>query len=377
MKPYLVLLYPGPNYSPAATFNERLLELSKTFRGTLVCTAPSNQQLRLHGFDVIVVSREGGKIRTVLRLVSTLFRLGRFRRKYGGIDLVSTYDPLRSGLLGVCLKYLSRAKLAVEVNGDYNDPANYRDVRSKSMARFKRHVYVAVESFVLGRADGIKLLYKDQINAFGIDEKSKVISVFANRVSTDLFNISSSQKYILTVGFPWQVKGIDITVNAFKGISEKYPDWKLKILGWYQDSAELEKIIDRHPKIDLAAPVAHEKMPEVVGHCGVFVLASRTESMGRVLIEAMAAGKARIGTRVGGIPTVIDHMRDGIIVEPESAPALSAAMDRLLGDSNLRETLGRNAKARLDQEFTKDAYYGNLLSFYNEVLTYFPSRADS
>jgi len=90
--------------------------------------------------------------------------------------------------------------------------------------------------------------------------------------------------------------------------------------------------------------------------------------MGRVLVEAMAAGKPRIGSWVDGIPTVIRDGIDGLLVEPESVPDLSEKLALLMSSSDLRKKLGSAGEKRVKKEFTKETYFKNLVNFYNCVL---------
>ena len=78
--------------------------------------------------------------------------------------------------------------------------------------------------------------------------------------------------------------------------------------------------------------------------------------MGRVLLEGAAAGKCRIATRVGGIPTIIEGEVDGILVQKENVVELSAGLERLINDGALRQRLGSTAKLRAEREFSAPAY---------------------
>ena len=75
----------------------------------------------------------------------------------------------------------------------------------------------------------------------------------------------------------------------------------------------------------------------------IFVLPSLSEGQGKVLIEAMAAGMPIVATRVGGIPTVIENGKNGLLVEPRSPEALAKAVKRILDEPELRYSLAKNA----------------------------------
>ena len=67
--------------------------------------------------------------------------------------------------------------------------------------------------------------------------------------------------------------------------------------------------------------------------------------MGRVLVEAMAAGKPVVASRVGGIPDLVKHGENGFLVEPGDAEGLSQAILTLLNDELMRSEFGKNGRA--------------------------------
>ena len=75
----------------------------------------------------------------------------------------------------------------------------------------------------------------------------------------------------------------------------------------------------------------------------VFVLATRYEGYGMVFAEALAQGLPIVGTRAGAVPEVVPDSA-GILVEIDDVAALSAALRRLIGDSDLRENFAKGAK---------------------------------
>ena len=72
-----------------------------------------------------------------------------------------------------------------------------------------------------------------------------------------------------------------------------------------------------------------------------------------MLVEAMAAGKPRIGSNVDGIPTVINDGIDGLLVAPENVDDLANKLDMLMGNSDMRHELGKNGEIRAKKNFPK------------------------
>ena len=85
-------------------------------------------------------------------------------------------------------------------------------------------------------------------------------------------------------------------------------------------------------------------LPQRLAATQIFVLSTRWEGMPLALVEAMAAGCACVGTDVLGVREVIEHGRTGQLVPPEDAPALAAALQRLLQDVSFPAQLGRAAR---------------------------------
>ena len=86
----------------------------------------------------------------------------------------------------------------------------------------------------------------------------------------------------------------------------------------------------------------------------LFVMSSVTEGLGSAILEAMACGRAVVGTETGGIPEAIDAGTTGLLVPPGDEPALAAAIVRLLRDPELRASLGRAGRERVEREFSVD-----------------------
>jgi glycosyltransferase involved in cell wall biosynthesis len=360
---------PGPTYNSSSRLYQSLYEeLSKQYKGYIFTTSPKNESFHIGFFRYSSVRSKNTKLDMIKFFLYCLWSSFILRTKGEKIDLVVTYDPLRTGLIGLFVSRLLKSKFAPEVNGVYTSPAEWLDEPENMKNILKRKMYPLIMRLVLKRADGIRLLFKGQIDPFKDITKGKVICHFSRFVPKDMFKNIREDKEVLFVGFPFKRKGVDVLIQAFKQIAPRYPEWKLKILGWYPNTDELYKAIDGHPRIYHHPPVKQEQMIEHMGSCAILVLPSRSEAMGRVLLEAMAAEKPRIGSNVDGIPTVIDDGVDGLLVKPGDADDLAEKLDMLMGNPELRKRMGQAGKARVTREFTREIYFDNLLKFYKEVL---------
>jgi len=105
--------------------------------------------------------------------------------------------------------------------------------------------------------------------------------------------------------------------------------------------------------------------------CDVFCLPStqRSEAFGIVQLEAFACGKPVVSTNLpSGVPWVNQHEQTGLIVEPGDAPALAAALTRLLADDAFRAACGQRALARVTNDFSADRMAAATLQVYQAIL---------
>jgi glycosyltransferase involved in cell wall biosynthesis len=95
---------------------------------------------------------------------------------------------------------------------------------------------------------------------------------------------------------------------------------------------------------------------------------SRREGYGVAAREAMAWGRPVVATAVGGLVDAVEDDVTGLLVPPRDVAALRAALERLLGDRELRERLGAAARAKAEREFSLDAAANALVAVYEEAL---------
>jgi glycosyltransferase involved in cell wall biosynthesis len=99
--------------------------------------------------------------------------------------------------------------------------------------------------------------------------------------------------------------------------------------------------------------VRDEGMMALIMNCAdLFISTATAESFGQTLLEASACGVPSVALRVGGVEDVIDHGRTGLLVDKQSATDILKAVDELIANPRLRTELGKNARAKVERDFT-------------------------
>lgn len=177
---------------------------------------------------------------------------------------------------------------------------------------------------------------KGKIVAMGVDENK--IDVLHNGIQKDIFKpmdreqcrnelgLPLGKKIILHVGNHAYIKGVDILIDAAKGLSDEYC---VVMVGDGDLSLELKETVkDGHYKADVIflGRQSHDEIPKWINAADVFCLPSRNEGYPNVLLESLACGIPVVATKVGGIPEIIVNDSLGILVDPDDKDLLKDAL---------------------------------------------------
>lgn len=177
-------------------------------------------------------------------------------------------------------------------------------------------------------------------------------------------------------------KGIESFFEAAAKVREQQPDARFVVVGECYtrdaageivvDSAYRQKLLDKATSLGLADRVhftgQRKDVPQLLAAAAVSVLPSVSEGISNTLLESMAAGVPVVATRVGGTPEVIDDGEHGLLVPSNDAPALAAAISRVLDDPALAARLGANGRRRVAEEFSFEAVVRKTEALYRELL---------
>lgn len=230
-------------------------------------------------------------------------------------------------------------------------------------------VYRQADAAIAGTAEVAEVLRRKGhrgrvavIPQFGVD---------ADRFSPPASPPGSPPWVIGFVGRLVEVKGLSVLLEA---VTRLQRPWRLELIGTgplRQKLAVRASELEISDRVIFRDQVPSSHIPELMRSLHVLVLPSLTrphwkEQFGRALVEAMACGVPVVGSDSGEIPRVIG---DGGLVTPEGdRAALASTLDRLLGDSSLRQELGKRGRARVLEHYTHERIADQTVALYREIL---------
>ncbi len=170
--------------------------------------------------------------------------------------------------------------------------------------------------------------------------------------------IADRDPYILNVATFERKKGQDVLLDAFFALDQRFSEYQLILVG--ADGLFLDDIrtrIDNEDteagrKVSIVIDAPHSTVLEIMAGASIFVLPSRAEPFGIVLLEAGLSSVPVIASRIGGIPEIITHDENGILVEPDNVQELRIALEMLLSNTAVGTTLAAQHYQRVVERFT-------------------------
>jgi colanic acid/amylovoran biosynthesis glycosyltransferase len=162
---------------------------------------------------------------------------------------------------------------------------------------------------------------------------------------------------ILCIGRLVPEKGQAVLLKAVATLIERGHAVKLTIAGAGQDKPSLElqaRQLGIASRVSLPGAVGQEQIRGLYEEAAIFCLPSFAEGIPVVLMEAMAMKLAVVGTRITGIPELIEDGETGLLVAPGSQDRLTEGLERLLVDPELRRRLGENAREKVIRDFNAE-----------------------
>lgn len=163
-------------------------------------------------------------------------------------------------------------------------------------------------------------------------------------------------------------KGVDVLLRAFAMVAESQPGVRLRVVGSgdaLDDHRSLATVLGVEDRVEFSGRLDADELVDAYRGARALVLPSRTESesFGMTLIEAMACGRPVIGSAIGGIPSVVQHERNGLLAAPGDVQSLADACGRLLLDDDLCAALGAEGRRCAEERYA----WPNLVARYMQL----------
>jgi glycosyltransferase involved in cell wall biosynthesis len=211
------------------------------------------------------------------------------------------------------------------------------------------------------------------------------IKIIPNGVDIELFTPKSKSNteepgvaeygpLILTVAGITPTKGLHCLLESAIKVVEEYPSTLFLIIGpvrsedYYLSLKRMIKKNNLKENVKIILGVDQCKMNMYYSLCDVYAQPSTQEGFCMTVLEAMASGKAVVGTKTGAIPELIRESRGGLLVDPGSPNQLSEALLELLKDDERRKKMGRRGHKYVAENYSWKKIAEETLALYHQII---------
>lgn len=304
------------------------------------------------------------------RALLQMLRLMRFIRA-NEFDIVHAND-LYANLFAVPAARLAGVRLVISSQRDLSDSSWYTSIRRRILRGIQRKSnYVIVNSAAirsqLVRDDGfdsakIRVVYNGiDVEQYGPLKKRADSTVFGQTF------LPGTKLVVMVANMHRDVKGHGELLVAAQTVRREYPAARFLLVGDGEMRAAFEMQARLAGLEKSVIFLGHRTdVAEILAHCDIGVLASRAEGLPNAVMEYMASGLATVATPVGGVPELVEHERNGLLVPARSPSALSEAILRLLKDDELRHRLADAARETVQSKCDLTALLRDLGDVYHD-----------
>ena len=243
---------------------------------------------------------------------------------------------------------LARVETTVilDVHGDWRAPTR---LYGSPLRRLLSPLADALARFAIRHADAVRTITpytSELVRAEGVEPVAEFPAYMDLGPFTGPLTPLPEPPLALFIGVLERYKAIDVLAEAWRRAAPQVPEATLHIVGRGSMTdvvVDLARDLPRQTRWTQVLPT--QGVAAALDEATVLVLPSRSEGMGRVLVEAFCRGRAVLGSRVGGIPDLVVDGVNGRLIRPGDAGALAEALVEVLGDPALAERIGEGAAA--------------------------------
>lgn len=310
--------------------------------------------------DYLPTMKDGSKLIKLMTAILALIRFPAVIRRYDCVHIHMSSDiSLYRKLIFINLTKFFGKKLIIHQHG-----GDFKNFYYNSCSK-RRQVFICNSlkkaDYFLVVAPHLKELFKNIL-----DEKEIIYLPNAIQIPANVRPPYGSHR-ILFLGRLCRDKGIGELLEAVKDLKEEFPDLQLILGGMWEDSSlkqEADKLSDF---VYQPGWITGDEKEEYLRSCPIFVLPTYFEGMPISLLEAMSYKMAVVATKVGSIPEVLHHERNGLLIEAGDVNELKKKLKLLLSSENLQEKLGRQARKTVEEDFNIRNNVEVLLNIYKAL----------
>ena len=299
-----------------------------------------------------------------VRLATQLHRQHPFR-------LVVADDPMGSGLAGCWLKQRLHLPLLVKVHTQYFGHLQW--VRERPYYP----LYYLMAPFVLAQADKVQAISQSVSRSLApLGVAPGKIEVCPTPIRTHLIDSSPrkpdrpSGQRLLNVGYLCRQKGLEILLRAVARLVDAGHNPKLTPVGDGPARPALELLADRlgiRARVNFVGYVPQPSLTSFYRDCDVFVLPTRYEGLGRVLVEAALAGAPIVTTAIGPTSEAVLPGETALLAPPNDHEALAAAIGTLLDQPELARSMGARGRQFARKQFDYEKMMDDVAALWHRA----------
>src|SRR4029453_4089137 len=316
----------------------------------------------------------GTSVKTEQRARNALYFADHFKRR--GVDHVHVHFANRAAHTAMFLKEISGIPFSVTAHGqDF-----MKDLANDDLLR---EICAAAE-FVAAETDYSRDLLRQRCP----ESAAKIHRVY-NGMDLTRFPTPNEEaagpsrtgiaRYpvrIISIGRLVAFKGFEYLIDACADLARRGLEFTCEIIGDGPLRGDLEARIRKlnlSDQVHLLGSLSQEAVLQKLRAADIFALASVTDTQGAsdvfptVIIEAMAAARPVVSTRLAGIPESVVDGETGLLVAPGDTTGLSQALEQLIRDPELRARYGRAGRARIEQHFRIEQTVAPLLQLFERI----------
>lgn len=288
------------------------------------------------------------------------------------IDVIlSDNPPYLVGSASYVAGKMTNTPMVINVH-DIWGASHYSSLQFKAGAALEKFCTRRIKRFVTA-SEGLRIVLSE---SFSIPVEN--IGVAANAIDLSRFNVSEDTitqtlkrysqfnlkrdgKYIIFVGILRKWAGVQFLIEAFSRVVKTHPDYKLLLVGGGGDLTFFQELSQKYQveeNVIFTDSLPYSDVPAIISiasiACAPFPSTKVTDQKKLMsplkILEYMAAGKAVIASRVGGMENYIQENETGMMFTPENVDELAKKLTELIEQPELMQQLGKNAKNYVQDE---------------------------